>query len=496
MLASLSSGFLVHLFGLVNILHNYDDIGQQPRGYGTGITSGRWLLSLVGDLAHKLSGDYNLPVVNGVLFLLLIACAAAFLVHTFEIRSRWMGALMGMLLAVFPPAFSTLMFRYTSVYYGIGILLAVMAAWVFERHRLGWLFSALLTACSLGIYQAYVPITISIFVLRLLQQTLSGGTDVKALILRGLRCCGALLLGLVFYFLFLKVSLALYGTNLSGYQGVDQMGKLTLTELLHQIKLAYYMFLKTPFRDFWGLVNTPLLKVLYLLLQCVSGGMILWLLCRYVRSWLLALAACALCLVFPAAAGFVMIMCPQSDVYTLMMYAYVLVPCTPLVLLTCFPESGEGTRRQWLRRGLGGVLALMIFSYGYQTNVNYTAMYYTARQMENYMSSLITQVRMTDGFNTRKKWAFLGKIEDPLLRDYWRFEVVYGGAENTEGLLKRPSWDGWMQHYCGYMPPLASEEEIAALAGTEEVRQMPCWPDAGSIRVIGDAVVIKFADAE
>ena len=147
MLASLSSGFLVHLFGLVNILHNYDDIDQQPRGYGTGISSGRWLLSLLGDLAHKLNGDYNLSVVNGVLFLLLVACAAAFLVRTFEIRSRWMGALMGMLMVVFPPAFSTLMFRYTSVYYGIGILLAVMAAWILERHRLGLLFSALLTAC-------------------------------------------------------------------------------------------------------------------------------------------------------------------------------------------------------------------------------------------------------------------------------------------------------------------------------------------------------------
>ena len=39
--AAMGVGTVTHLFGLVNILHNYDDIAQQPRGYGTGISSGR-----------------------------------------------------------------------------------------------------------------------------------------------------------------------------------------------------------------------------------------------------------------------------------------------------------------------------------------------------------------------------------------------------------------------------------------------------------------------
>lgn len=491
--ASFTCGFFAHLFGLVTILHNCDDIAQQPRGYGTGITSGRWLLSLLGDLADGLGGNYNLPLVNGVLFLALVACAAGLMVQIFEIRSRGMAALMGMLAAVFPSVFSTLAFRYTVIYYGISIVMAVLAALVLERYRLGWLYSAVLTACSMGIYQAYVPITISIFVLRLLQLTLSGQTDVRALIVRGLRCCGALLLGLAFYFMLLKASLILFDAQLSSYKGVDQMGKLTLSVLLKQVKLAYYMFLKTPFKDFWGFANTLPLKGMYFLLECVSAGMLLWILCKRVKSWQLALAACLLCLVFPAAVGFVIIMCPESDIYTLMMYAYVLVPCVPCVLLTCLPEEGAGVCGTVLRRGIAAVLALMIFSYGYQTNVNYTALYYSNRQIENYMNALVTQVRMTDGFTAQKKWAFLGVIEDPLLHCYWQYEMDYGGEEFTGEMLKRYSWDSWMWSYCGYMPPLASEEEISELFETEEVSGMPCWPDAGSIRVIGDTVVVKFS---
>ena len=97
--AAMGVGTVTHLFGLVNILHNYDDIAQQPRGYGTGISSGRWLLSQLGDCAHWLGGNYNLPLVNGLLFLLLIAISAGFLVASFDIQNRAMAGLSGALLA-------------------------------------------------------------------------------------------------------------------------------------------------------------------------------------------------------------------------------------------------------------------------------------------------------------------------------------------------------------------------------------------------------------
>ena len=142
--AAFGSGLLVHLFGLVNVLHNYDDIAQQPRGYGTGVTSGRWLLSIMGDFCDAIDGNFNLPMLNGLLFLLLIAVSAGLLVSVFRIRNRASAALMGVLFAVFPSAFSTLAFRYTAVYYGVAILLSVAAVWLFQR-------------CSCGLPEASAP---------------------------------------------------------------------------------------------------------------------------------------------------------------------------------------------------------------------------------------------------------------------------------------------------------------------------------------------------
>lgn len=76
--AALISGVIAHSFALVNLIHNYDDILQYPKGYGAGITSGRWFLEVLGDLNDAfLDLNYNLPVMNGLGFLVLIALSSA-----------------------------------------------------------------------------------------------------------------------------------------------------------------------------------------------------------------------------------------------------------------------------------------------------------------------------------------------------------------------------------------------------------------------------------
>ena len=111
--------------------------------------------------------------------------------------------------------------------------------------------------------------------------------------------------------------------------------------------------------------------------------------------------------------------------------------------------------------------------------------------MENYFSSIVTQVRMADGFTPDMEWALIGDIEDPLLGCYWEYEMTYGGVEFTQWLLNRYSWWDWIHNYYGYAIPTASDEKIRVLAQSDAVRAMPCWPADGSIQVVGDTVGIK-----
>lgn len=485
------SGVVTHLFGLVNILHNYDDIAQQPKGYGTGITSGRWLLSILGDLFGAIEADYNLPVVNGLLFIILIAFSAGLFVSVMQIQNQKLAALIGILFIVFPSAFSTLVFRYTSVYYGIGIFLSVLAAWVLLRFQYGWILSALCVAASMGIYQAYVPITIGIFVLLLLKQTITDN-DFRKLVYRSLFYCLVLLLGLLMYFVFLNFGLKIYGTELSDYQGVNEMGKISLSRLPELSWKAMYSVIMLPFKDYCGLAASRLIKISYLLIACISAILFSFLIYQKKRKRIVLFSA-LLCFIFPVSLNFIVIMCPDSWVYTLMVYSFVLIPCVPIILFENLLPN-EGTKKiktTILKRLLYFVTILLICGYAYQTNINYTALYYANRQVENYLNSMVVQVRSAEGFHTELEWAFLGEIEDPLLDCYWKYEMNIGGVEFTEYLLKRYSLDDWIHNYYGYQLPTVDNERIAELSTCDEVKRMPCWPDQGSIKVIGNTVVIK-----
>lgn len=497
-ITSFLTGFLAHHFALTNVLHNYDDIGQMPTGYGTGITSGRWLLSLMGDFFQAIGGNYNLPFFNGLLFLAIIAVAAGFFVSVFHIRGRVFSALIGMLFAVFPSVTSTMFFRYTSVYYGIALLLVVLAAWVFDRYKYGIVLSAIFVSLSLGIYQGYVPLTISMFVLKLIQRALEGETSFWMLIQRGFLYCISLIMGLLLYYGLLNIFLHFYDTSLSNYNGINTMGQIALKDLPKIIYKAVYLFCMMPVKDYCGLANMLPLRLGYFLIAGVTIIIAAYILLVKIRKISILLITGVLCLLFPIAVNFIVVMSGDIWIYTLMVHAFVIVPCVPIVVCECLPDkTGDRTDgKVILNRCISVVLSVMVLCYAYTANINYTAMYYSNRQIENYLNSLVIQVRMTDGYETDKEWAFIGEPDDPLLKPLWDYEMSYGGIFPTFSQLHSYTRWAWIWQYLGLQLPTADEKSIDEISQMEDVKQMPCWPDQGSIKVIDNTVVIKFQNLE
>jgi len=281
---------------------------------------------------------------------------------------------------------------------------------------------------------------------------------------------------------------------LNAYQGIDQMGKMSVPELLNQVKKAWNSGVRFFIRDYCQLASTRLLRNLWFVLIAVTGCLVAkTVLVKKVKPLL-----CAFCLLmgllFPLAINFVVVMCPDSAIYTMMVYAFVLVACAPLMLLEICPRLQK-------REHFSGITALVVagivFCNSYITNVNYMALYYSNQQTENYINRLIAQISMTEGYTPEMEWVFLGDIQDPLFYNLWDV-TVYGGLHccTAQELLTTYSFDSWIYAYIGYKPPYASAEKSAQFLENDVVRQMPCWPTQGSIKVIEDTVVIKFQNLE
>lgn len=101
---------------------------------------------------------------------------------------------------------------------------------------------------------------------------------------------------------------------------------------------------------------------------------------------------------------------------------------------------------------------------------------------------------MTEGFDTEKTWAMIGDLSDPLLNDRWSEANTYGATSSTSGFLETMSRMRWIENYLGYQVPLADDRTVAELEKSDVVSSMPLWPDQGSIRVVGEYVVIKFGE--
>ena len=55
------------------------------------------------------------------------------------------------------------------------------------------------------------------------------------------------------------------------------------------------------------------------------------------------------------------------------------------------------------------------------------------------------------------------------------------------------TWRNYMAYWCGFRPWVKDSAEFENL---DEVKEMPCYPESGSIKKINGAIVVKFADSE
>ena len=100
---------LSHLFCLGNILKNYDNI-TVFNGYGTGLSSGRWCLTLIGDFVKKYWGSYNVPYFNNLIALILLMISAYIIVIIFNIENCLLCGIWTAIFMSFPTVTSTMFF--------------------------------------------------------------------------------------------------------------------------------------------------------------------------------------------------------------------------------------------------------------------------------------------------------------------------------------------------------------------------------------------------
>ena len=492
-------GILAHGPMMFNKFSKYDDIYY---GFLGGITfsSGRWMLYVAEKLKNLLFLDsiYNVPTFNTVFSFFCLAAAACILIDLFEIKSAALCTLLSGIMVSIPVVTCMFGYMFTAQFFSLAILMAVAGArLVLTQNRWYWILTGIiLMTCSLGIYQAYIPLMVCVFLFGLIKQFSEADSAEKqkrAFIRIGIiafSCLGFLLLNTVILNFFLNLT----GEKLSGYKGIGFATHMPLSTYLSRAffavkeffiprKGSYYDVFPGRTRELYIFTHVPVLFFFAVLVFQTAK-----------KSKLSAFIIFLMGLFIPIGVNFIFVMVDETFCYAMMVYGYVMY----FVFAVWLWEKVSADFRPSVRKITAGVLtcvfSLIVIIFSRFDNVCYMRLEMTQAQTTRFFTSLITRMQDTDGYRADMKVAYIGSprirendttIPEIQQLNYIHVSPFYGFRQS----LSTEPWREFMELWNLFR---AWETDPAEFRNLPQVEKMPSYPDKGSIKVINDTLVVKF----
>ena len=510
-LSAFICGLFAHIYALTNHLYNYDELWHTPTGFGTGLEVGRWALSITVWIQKVLFDDcFTIPFINGMLTIILYAVAACFVVSALDIKDEFYAIIVGGLMTTFPALTCRMFFMFTTHYYAIGIAMTAAGAWIIAKKKLNILkvmIAIALTVYGMAIYQANFTTAVCILVGNLLVWLITENVELKTAIKK---CINYVLYLGVCMALFLagsKIALSITGKQMETYENLDQMGRLSMEQLIEGIIRCYKTFFKLPIIDVYSMNPNRIVKIAFLICFLIF-------LYTFVKVWMmkkevyLKVLVSLVFAVLPIAVNLIIIMAISSGtMYSIMVYEIVFVFIISIACLeairtcnsdiTAIPNKMVIDKVETLLNSVTAVmLVITVITYIWFANGNYLAMEYTNQHDNAYYQTLMTQIKSVDGYHADMPITMIGK---PVVDSTYTRQDMIGGTFNISGKSSTNinAYSSWniMTRVLGYDPVNRnSDEEEEYFRGLDEVVNMPCYPSSGSIKIIDDTIVIKFQE--
>lgn len=465
---------------------------------GSGLESGRWFLSVATWLTGSMSNLWMQGMISGAFIGLIVII----IVNLFHIKDKKNTYLIALAFVAFPSVAFIYTYMFTSSQYFLSVFLAVAGAYLIIRRK--WA-GAILLAFSIGIYQAFVAVALSLLLLSMitdiLQKRVSGMREIGLTTIRYGIC---VLLGLLIYILILKTMLWMSGATLTDYQGI---GSFSASNLFSNIPLAYenfFSFFEKHFdlRPYFGIFVSfsDIISIIFLGIAVYRN--------KVYRSAFDLFSLFLLVLLIPLVLNVNYLF--DSDmtvIHDIMVLSMVFRMILPLLLVDCtglLDRKIERLSLSFRGRTISEILSFLLLSFFFivqivnsyemvtSNNVTYAMSEMTYSNAISYYNRICSRIEEHDAFEPDIKIALIGSISFQNKIPERRLTGALVGEE-AFNMYSRYSF---YHNYLGATYNWATTKEISNIAGMEEFKNMPIYPRHGSIRKIGEYLVVKFSDYE
>jgi hypothetical protein len=441
-----------------------------------------------------------MPILNGAIFIGLIVIINIILVDILEINGQVYRVLLSCVVTSFPSFTSTFSYMFISCKDIFALLCAVAACYFYCRnYKYRMLVSGFLLICSLSIYQVYVAVAGSLFILCLMKRILKSDCNVKNLVIETIKFFMLLLMSCIIYLVITVVILNIFDLQF----GTLATGKFNYSNIFHNIFTAYkhfFGFFVPGYSE--GFIPTKVsLLAHYILLFIVAIMTIKKIFCiEKPKRILLILFG----IIFPLVINCMYLLFIPYSLSTMELMSFICVYLYMIMIIEIsIPEKDDLNLIQVTAVSVNSkkidfaqcIIALcfvaIVGSNVFIANKMFLQLHMVYENMFSYYSSVISAIEQTPGFEQSSKVAFIGKAEANHSLDEFYDEQIEGVDYS---LLNSYARNDFLEYYMGFNVNFAAADEIEKLETDERVIEMSVFPYYGSACKIDDYIVVKLGE--
>ena len=483
-------GFLTHMRVFVHDIPNHDGMTSIHFDQNM-ITSGRWFLRV----ACGISSDYTLPWLIGVLSILYLALTAVLLQRFLKVERALTAGLVAALLVVYPTLTSNFAYMFTADGYMLALLLSVLAVYLVDKGKYGFLLGAIALGFSMGIYQAYLSFAMVLTLYAVSRKWFFAG-EVKEKATYTLRYVFMGGIGVAFYYGMLQILLFIQKTSLSGYQGIGEENNKSLLEIIVQLYKDFVVHtLKGNI-----LMQKGLLMVCVCALVLVADAILIramWKAGSHKNIWTYACAFVG-AIVAPICFNAMLLISPEVKYHSLMRYQWVLIPIFALVILDKHAGGFTSDKKKALFTWTGILLAAVIsYQYVVISNIGYFNLEKKYEKTYAYCLRLLEQMEETEGYYHGMPVAMIGVVGDhylPSTDDTVGVTDSLIGVNGDYLFYTADNYKDFMEYYFGVKIEVVPLEEMPDINFSPEYNALNSFPKENSMKVVDGKLYIRTAN--
>lgn len=516
-LFGIACGLFTNGIALTTELKNFDCIlfANNHQTLGVSLRQGRYILHLVQVFLDSTHMQDQVYYYNIIITLVLVSACAVLITKILNFKNRIFSFLFVGIFTSFVAISSMIYYNFAAPMYSIAMFLSIYATKVWyetfcssnaeiKKNLSKYLFVMLLLIISLGIYQAYILITMALVnILFIIHMLRDDNKDFKTALKGFITAVVIILLSYIVNSLISKAFLSYYGETFD--QGVTRgvsgflsaiFSSLSPTNIFSAYSDMILLFY-APYGYAGVINNNILIYAVYFISLFMSIILFFVLFINSHKEMSRKICAILAFILLPLTFGLLEVVFP-SMVDSLQLQNLTLYIGMPLFLFNAL-EKQDTYLSKIFKKVIVASSVVCILCYAYFSNVNLKDLSNMNKVIDKELDTLITRISCIDGYSVDKPVIFIGN-QFYAFRNIVRTEIFPYRGVNMNNFGSSDDLEFMLKNYSGYryasLNTAAAEATIvkSMIKDTDEVKAMGFYPASNSIRVIDDYIVVRLPD--